>query len=234
MEFGMDARRPQPTSHTMLPDYLARRPLLPLVLITAMVVGFSVVAMLTTGEGFLTVLRRLGPVILVGVGTSMMVAGARRRIGRAEHCVACGYEKRTGGGSSPVCPECGAAWNRLGGTARGRLKQNRILFWCGLAVAIAYLAGPFSALIVGQSVHLRLAPTAVLIDRIGHDGFTGAAWDELRHRGLSTEQQSRLAQNLLDKRRRGHTLGHDQRKWLETMVRTGTLPTELVQRHQEQ
>ena len=218
----------------MLPDFLARRPLLPFVLITAMVATVGVVAMLVNPGVFPMVLRRLGFVILVGLGTSMMVAGARRRVGRTEHCAACDYEKRPAGGSSPVCPECGAAWNRPGGTLRGRLKQNRILFWCGLVVLVAYVAGPLSELIVGRSVHLRLAPTALLIDRIGADGFAQGAWDELRYRRLSTEQQIRLAERLLDKRRRGNPLRHEDRVWLAAMVKSGALPAKLEQRYYEE
>jgi hypothetical protein len=214
----------------MLPDFLARRPLLPLVLVTWMVfIGF--VAMPNVGGDSTMVLRRLGPVLLVGVGASMMVAGARRRVGRAEYCAACDYEKRA---DSTVCPECGAAWDRPGGTVRGHVKQNRILFWCGLIVLVAYLTGPFSALVAGRSLHLRFVPTAVLIDRVGADGFARGAWDELRYRRLSTEQAIRLAERLLDKRRRGNTLRYEDRVWLATTVKAGVLPADLQQRYYQE
>jgi hypothetical protein len=214
----------------MLPDFLARRPLLPLVLVTWIVV-VGVVAMPNPGGDSRMVLRRLGPVFLVGVGASMMVAGARRRVGRAEHCAACDYEKRS---DSPACPECGAAWDQSGGTVRGHVKQNRILFWCGLIVLVAYLTGPFSALVVGRSLHLRFVPTAVLIDRVGADGFAQAAWDELRYRRLSTEQAIRLAERLLDKRRRGDPLRREDRVWLAATVKAGVLPANLQQRYYEE
>jgi hypothetical protein len=218
----------------MLPDSLARRPLLPLVLITAMVVALSAVAAAVTAGPFSGALRRLGPVILVGIGVSMTVAGTRRRVGLAERCAACDYERRPAAGGSPVCPECGALWNRPGGTERGRLVQNRILFWCGLAVVVAYAAGPFSALVLGRSVHLRLVPTRLLIDRIGDDGFAPRAWNELQCRRLSAEQQVDLAQRLLDKRRRGNTLRREDRLWLESMVGSGALPARLVQRFDDE
>jgi hypothetical protein len=192
--------------------------MLPVVLVTALVAaGVAVTALITT-QDLPAVLRRLGPVALVGLGASMMLAGAGRRVGRAEHCAACDYEKRPGGGSGAVCPECGADWNRPGGTRRGRRVRNRILFWGGLAIMVAYLAGPLSALLVGRSVHLKLVPTSVLIDRISGDGSARAEWDELRSRALSPRQQARLTRRLLEKRRSGIPLSRHERAWLDARI----------------
>jgi predicted RNA-binding Zn-ribbon protein involved in translation (DUF1610 family) len=232
----MSTLAPRPDARDPLPVSLAWRLLVPFVTVAAMVVLASVLLASATAFSFTGALVRFGPMLLVGVGFSLMAAGVRRRVGDTEHCAACDYEIRPGVDAAAACPECGARWLAPGGTVVGRLKRNRVLFWVGLVVAVCYLAGPVSSLLLGRSLHLKAMPTAGLIDRIvtGPPGGAADEWDELRSRVLTVEQEIDLAWGLLDKQLDRGGLSRDANAWLETTMDSGRLPETLVDRYYDE
>ncbi|MHC4217124.1 MAG: hypothetical protein ACYSU7_01585 [Planctomycetota bacterium] len=227
---GHDAR-PRPVDS--LPASVVWRALVPLLAVAAIIVLVSIMWMTFADVGFPAALRRFGPLLLVGIGASLMATGARRRVGTTEHCAACDYEKKPGADAPDTCPECGAEWLTRGGIVIGRLKRNRVLFWAGLAVAALYLAGPLSALLLGRSLHLEATPTARLIEQVvaAAPGGASAAWDVLRDRPMTTEQQIDLARGLLDKRLERRFLSRDAEAWLETVMTSARMPEALVERY---
>ena len=229
----MSTHTPRPDARDPLPVSLGWRLLVPFAAVALIVVLAGIVLAAATAISFAGALIRFGPLLLVGIGFSLMAAGARRRVGDTEHCAACDYERRPGVDTAAVCPECGARWLAPGGTVVGRLKRNRVLFWVGLVVAVGYLAGPLSGLLLGRSLHLKAIPTAGLIDRIvaGPPGGAIAEWDELRSRVLTVEQEIDLAWGLLNKQLDRGGLSRDADAWLETTMDSGRLPETLVDRY---
>jgi predicted RNA-binding Zn-ribbon protein involved in translation (DUF1610 family) len=232
----MSTHAPRPDTRDPLPISLAWRLLVPFVAVAVIVIVASVVLAGATAFSFPGSLTRFGPMLLVGIGFSLMAAGVRRRVGETEHCAACDYEIRPGVDTAAVCPECGARWLAPGGTVVGRLKRNRILFWVGLVVAVGYLAGPLSGLLLSRSLHLQAMPTAGLIDRIvaGPPGGATAEWDELRSRVMTVDQEVDLAWGLLEKQLDRGGLSRDADAWLEATMDSGRLPETLVDRYYDE
>jgi predicted RNA-binding Zn-ribbon protein involved in translation (DUF1610 family) len=232
----MNTLAPRPDARDPLPVSLAWRLVLPFGAVAVIVILSGVVFAMATGDSLVGALLRFAPLLLIGAGFSLMAAGVRRRVGQTEHCAACEYEIRPEVDSGAVCPECGARWLAPGGTVVGRLKRNRVLFWVGLLVAVGYLAGPLSGLLVGRSLHLKAMPTAVLIDRIvaAPPGGATAEWDELATRVLTVEQEITLARGLLDKQFDQGGLSRDADAWLDATLNSGRLPETLLDRYYDE
>jgi predicted RNA-binding Zn-ribbon protein involved in translation (DUF1610 family) len=236
MARSMSTHASRPDPRDPLPVSLAWRLLVPFVAVAVIVLFGSVVLAGAITFSFTGSLIRFAPMLLVGIGFSLMAAGVRRRVGDTEHCSACDYEIRPGVDTAAVCPECGARWLAPGGTVVGRLKRNRILFWVGLVVALGYLAGPLSGLLLGRSLHLQAMPTAGLIDRVVAvpPGGAAAEWEELSRRVLTVEQEIDLAWGLLDKQLDRGGLSRDAGRWLESTMESGRLPETLVDRYYDE
>ena len=146
----MSTHAPRPDARNPLPVSVAWRLLVPSVAVALIVVLAGIVLAAATPISFAGALVRFRPLLLIGIGFSLMAAGAPRRVGDTEHCAACDYQVAPGVDPAAVCPECGARWLAPGGTVVGRLKRSRALFWVGLVVAVGYLAGP---LLRGQSLN---------------------------------------------------------------------------------
>jgi hypothetical protein len=229
----MNAHDLRPRPPDPLPPSLAWRLLGPLLAVSGLVILASITWTLASDVSHPRALVRFGPLLLAGIGFSLMAAGAARRVGDTVHCAACDYQMRPGTEAAAACPECGAKWSAPGGTVVGRLKRNRTIFWGGLVVAALYLSGPLSGLLLGRSLHLMAAPTARLIDRVvaAAPGGATATWDELGSRLLTPGQEIELARGLLDKRLERRCLSRDAQAWLETAIAGGRLPEALVDRY---
>ncbi len=77
--------------------------------------------------------------------------------------------------------------------------------------------------------------TDLLIDEIvaAPRGFVTDEWAVLRGRALTREQELRFFEGLLDKRERKGFLSDDDKRWLDAMVRSGTVPEDLARRYSQ-
>ncbi len=211
--FGRKPRYAVPTS--VLLGLLASA-LYPLLLQKSVIVG---VIMLFTWQSFFFGLLLLG-------------LGGRRWVGDSEHCASCDNEKAVGAPGSARCPECDAAWNEPGATARGRFTRNRLQQFLGVALLLFGLwwflsnpgrIGPLAA---------RALPTGVLLDHAGtRVTSVTSVWNELERRSLTEEQRHLLAEDLLNRRLQVRYFSATPgAPWLEQQIRAGMLRPDLVDR----
>ena len=64
-------------------------------------------------------------------------------------------------------------------------------------------------------------------------GFVVDEWAVLRGRTLTREQELRFFEGLLDKQERMGFLSLDDKRWLDAMVRSGTVPEDLARRYSQ-
>ena len=171
----------------------------------------------------------------IAAGFILLIGGLPRRVGKTRHCPGCGYQMAPRGTNPIRCPECGVSWSGPGGAAFGRLVQRPAFVFVGFALIVSVAAillypGGLS----GQNLN-RLCPTNQLIARIADtdDYFVNGEWTELNRRSLSTDQERRLAEALLDRRLAGHFgwLKPDPSSWLRARLGTKTLPRDTVDRY---
>lgn len=174
------------------------------------------------------------------VGGSLLGSGIARtmkyrsRSGESRHCTDCGYQQAPEGGNPKRCPECGADWSKAGSVVIGEIGRDpRQLLLAGASVCVgALLMYSYVWQIQGGGWLTRVLPTSVLIrDIADSDASTGADWNEIQRRQLTSEQELQLAGGLLDRRLRRDYLDSAAGGWLWTRVSTGVFPDDLIERY---
>lgn len=171
---------------------------------------------------------------VLALGAMCLALGMKQRRGDEPRCAKCEYERlRCQETADAVCPECGAAWNRPGGTVRGSVASRPGFMAAGIGLMLVSVVVLRPSRIGGVSGWLAGAmPTGVLIESLGRSPQAGTEqWAELAQRTLSDDEHHRLAELLLDQRlRTSYFSATAGSPWLEAEVSNATLRPELVDR----
>jgi hypothetical protein len=161
------------------------------------------------------------------------------RAGESLHCPRCEYELGVLPDEAPIrCPECGAAW--LGRWVKGELRKSPARMWWGVALLLPFLfavATWFSPL---GAAGLGMLPTRAVISIAALDawGHNARAWAELNNRTLTAQDEAKLAESLLDVRRREGYLYGPPASWMQAAAigggTAGPLPQALQDRYFEE
>lgn len=184
-----------------------------------------------TRESLMVSAFKYSHMFLIMSGFVLFGIGRKTRVGDARYCAKCHYEQGPQVNVPAKCPECGSAWNTLGGAVVGQPSPNRRMMASGALLVIAGFALIFFTPFLG-GWQFKLLPTGSLISQtIGKPGFTIDEWKELRTRAITPEQTRILAKGLLDKRLRQPWLSSDEGNWLVAQIVNGRLPDELTLRY---
>jgi predicted RNA-binding Zn-ribbon protein involved in translation (DUF1610 family) len=161
------------------------------------------------------------------------------RVGDSLHCASCDYELGTSREEAPRrCPECGAVW--LGRWVVGEKRSSPARVWWGVAVLLPFPLLVALSLTPLGTFGLQVLPNRPIIAMAGADawGHNSGVWSELNTRTLSAEDEARLAETLLDLRKRGGYLYGPPAVWLQKAVivggATGPLPQSVMDRYFEE
>ncbi|MFO0873980.1 MAG: hypothetical protein U0575_08425 [Phycisphaerales bacterium] len=148
---------------------------------------------------------------------------------RTRRCTACGYEQPPDGRTSR-CPECGASWAAVGGTAIGWRAPRSA--WA-TAIVLMSIAGVSMAVLIGplQRSIGAIMPTRLLVSRIGAGSMSASgAAATLARRRLTPEQTNAALAACLDLRRTNDYAPGEVQAFLESHLLAGTMPPELKRR----
>lgn len=216
-------------------DWVWRKPVTATICAPFVMIVVLAVATLLMPSGSLLSVARFAPFLFLGgVGAMCMGFGVKQRRGNEMYCARCEYEREASQtASASRCPECGSSWNEPGGTIRGKLTSKSMLAITGFVLmfgAFVLYGSQSSGFLSAWSS--RLAPTSALVSSLGRSPHASDAdWVELLGRDLTADQRDRLAELLLDQRRRvSYFSATDGSTWLDNAVHDQLISDTLITR----
>lgn len=183
-------------------------------------------------------LAQNAPMAAMFAGFGLVGAG-RTRDGNTPRCAKCEYD--LSGAPEPAdpadkCPECGALFRERRGIATGTKTTHPRLIVAGvllIAVQFIYLALAMRSPRTVMAWYVPYLPTSSLIAEVSGAprGFTMDEWAELSTRALTPPQQARLAEGLIDLRKRRGFLDPTAGPWLEKYAVSGGMPGAILERY---
>lgn len=203
------------------------------VAIFAIMAGVFAIAM---GQSVLASFMHFVPMILLMFGVIMFMAGLKWPVADASFCAACQYQRPpdAAGPAPQRCPECGAAWNAIGGTRHGRTtRKPRLIFAGSIVAAIGFYATMHPGSL--SKLTTSILPTGSLIQQVTNprSGFVVDEWNEIVSRNLSDDETIALATGLLDRRNESF-IDRGGETWLAAQITANALPDDLVKRYYEE
>lgn len=183
---------------------LRNRPAVTGVALVVVWLATSLAITITTSFSFVFSALKSVHMLFFSIALLFVMLGWKRRKGDALHCATCDYERAAG--AVERCPECGSRWTLPGALTRGTAVRSRSMLWTGGLMlslyAVSYGGLIFMDLIGKRSFRASVTPTWVLFKTIElrqDSGFSSyRQWPELGSRSLTTRQQERLTQLLMN------------------------------------
>lgn len=177
--------------------------LVPLILIVGAILGLAIAAPTRFGN----VAGGMFGTLVWLPAIPLMALGGPRRVGSAMYCSKCNYEQSDSLSSDAddVCPECGSAWRRVGGTVRGKVKRRPAFILAGVLLGIV-LGAPLLVLMSRAGTYQRINAagmsvigTDLLIHALDREKYWHEEeWEVLAQRTLSHIQFERVYSMIAD------------------------------------